>query len=180
MTGLETNKSAVWWMGGKKRVGPGIGGRKAESVTVRQWEGKENFGFQNFGNETTGWWQGARPSFKCRHQHGKVLKKKLVTNQEAMWVIMRVTIYPGVLGPNLVYTSFLYLFFQLLLEIITIDSIITTIIDSISFPLKSVFVWMMNYIVTLVFTNFPPHPSPQKSMILLSVAKIALWTLGEK
>lgn len=28
-------------MGGKRRGGPGIGGQKAESVTVRQWEGKE-------------------------------------------------------------------------------------------------------------------------------------------
>ena len=28
-------------MGGKRRGGPGIGGQKAESVTERQWEGKE-------------------------------------------------------------------------------------------------------------------------------------------
>ena len=76
----------------------------------------------------------------------------------ARGVIIRVTIYPGFLGPNLVYTSF--------------SSII---INSISFTLKSFFVWMINYIVTLVFINFPP-----KSMIPLTVAKIALWTLGEK
>ena len=63
-----------------------------------------------------------------------------------MWVIIRVTTYPGVLGPNLVFTSFPNI-----------------IIDSISFPLKSVFVWMINYIVSLVFINFP-----HKNMILLS------------
>ena len=83
---------------------------------------------------------------------------------------MRVTIYPGVLGPNLVYTSFLYLFFQLLLEIIIIiASIITIIIASISFPLKSVFVWMINDTVSLVFTNNPPlNPAaPRKAWYFL-------------
>ena len=99
------------------------------------------------------------------------MKKKVVTTQdtENLWDQETLKIFEIFVGyyesDYISWCSWaqpgLYPFFQLLLEIIIIiASIITIIIASISFPLKSVFVWVINYIVSLVFTNIPPPALP--------------------